>query len=241
MTVLQNRPVQLRHVDARREPRQEPRIHALGSLPPVIETRQAAAVKLWVVLVVGDGRLVIESPVKQSMRLILEKGSLIAFRAQDEIRAEFLAPGYCAVGYLDRDPMSDLWQARAPHPAAPGRPVMIDEALILKIVVTFYARICGDPLLAPQFLDVIADWPIHLRRLCNFWSSVTLLTGAYKGDVLDAHRNLRDMTPAHFERWLALFEEVVGGYCIPEQANIFNARALRIAGRIAASAERQPT
>jgi hemoglobin len=38
-----------------------------------------------------------------------------------------------------------------------------------------------DALLGPVFNRAIQDWDAHLDKLPAFWSSVTLMTGRYKG------------------------------------------------------------
>lgn len=116
-----------------------------------------------------------------------------------------------------------------PHPNAPGAALAIDEARIERLVADFYASVRVDPLLGPIFEGHITDWPDHLAKLCRFWSSVTLLTGAYKGTPLQAHLALDAIGPAHFERWLALFDAATRRQCTPEQAALFMDRARRIA------------
>jgi len=96
---------------------------------------------------------------------------------------------------------------RDPHPKAPGALVGIDEPMIRLLVHSFYARVRADPLLGPVFNRDILDWDAHLDKLCAFWSSVTLMTGRYKGTPMNAHAELPEITPAHFERWLALFQD----------------------------------
>lgn len=106
----------------------------------------------------------------------------------------------------------------------------IDEALIDKLVHAFYAKIRKDPQLGPIFERVIgADWGPHLARMCDFWSSVTLMTGRYKGNPMLAHLKLDDITPAHFARWLALFRATAAETCRPAAADAFVARADNIA------------
>ena len=48
----------------------------------------------------------------------------------------------------------------------------IDEAMIERLMRRFYEKIREDALLAPIFEARIADWEPHLRRMCEFWSSV---------------------------------------------------------------------
>ena len=119
--------------------------------------------------------------------------------------------------------------ARDPHPNAPGVAAGITEPMIRTLVVTFYDRVRADPLLGAVFNRVIDDWDAHLDKLCNFWSSVTLMTGRYKGTPMHAHAALPDITPAHFERWLALFQLTATRTCPPEAAAVFVDRANRIA------------
>jgi len=119
--------------------------------------------------------------------------------------------------------------ARDPHPNAPGVAAGITEPMIRTLVETFYDRVRADPLLGAIFNRAIDDWDDHLDKLCNFWSSVTLMTGRYKGTPMQAHAALPDITPAHFERWLALFQLTATRTCPPEAAAVFVDRASRIA------------
>lgn len=114
-----------------------------------------------------------------------------------------------------------------------GRPLpdMLDEEMIRAVVHGFYARIREDALLGPIFDGAIApdDWPVHLAKMCDFWSSTLLRTGRYDGRPLPPHLAIPGLGEAHFRRWLTLFRETVRRLCPPEIASLFMDRALRIA------------
>ena len=104
----------------------------------------------------------------------------------------------------------------------------IDEAMIDRLVRQFYAKVRGDVLLGPVFAARIVDWEPHLRRMCEFWSSVVLMSGRYHGNPMVRHVTL-DIDATHFDRWLALFEETATEICPPAAAEHFAERARRIA------------
>ena len=107
---------------------------------------------------------------------------------------------------------------RDPHPKAPGTDVGINEEMIRDLVHAFYARVRRDPILGPIFNARIDDWPHHLDKLCAFWSSVTLMTGRYKGTPMKVHAELPEATAGHFERWLALFQATAISVCPADAA-----------------------
>jgi len=119
--------------------------------------------------------------------------------------------------------------SREVHPNAPGAAVGVSEAMIHTLVHAFYSRVRADALLGPVFNGAIHNWDAHLEKLCAFWSSVTLMTGRYKGTPMKAHAELAEITPAHFERWLALFQDTAIKTCPPDAAQVFVERANRIA------------
>lgn len=115
-------------------------------------------------------------------------------------------------------------------PLHPG----IDEELIERLVRTFYDRVRADEELGPIFARVIADdWEPHLRNMMDFWSSVTMMTGRFKGRPMPKHKALHDLRPEHFGRWLGLFQVTARDICPPEIAVIFIDRAERIAASLA--------
>ena len=120
-------------------------------------------------------------------------------------------------------------RARELHPSAPGLAVGIDETLVRSVVETFYAKVRLDPQLGPIFEAAIEDWPTHLSRLCEFWSSLTLLTGRYKGNPFEVHLALPELDAEHFATWLNLFDETLAALCTPTQAEVFRTRARRVA------------
>jgi hypothetical protein len=59
----------------------------------------------------------------------------------------------------------------------------ISEDGIRRLVDEFYARVRADTELAPIFNRAIpGDWGLHLATMRDFWSSVMLTSGRYKGN-----------------------------------------------------------
>jgi hemoglobin len=110
-------------------------------------------------------------------------------------------------------------------------PEVLDEAMIHAVVHGFYDEIRKDTLLGPVFNGIIAakDWPLHLEKMCAFWSATLLRTGRYEGRPLSPHLSIPELGEAHFQRWLSLFRLTVERLCPPEVADLFLDRALRIA------------
>lgn len=110
-------------------------------------------------------------------------------------------------------------------------PDLLDEATIRAVVHGFYDEIRKDALLGPIFNGVIApeDWPVHLARMCDFWSATLLRTGRYEGRPLPPHLAIPGLGEEHFRRWLTLFRTTVERLCQPEVADLFMGRAMRIA------------
>ena len=109
----------------------------------------------------------------------------------------------------------------------------ITEEEISTLVDRFYAKVQLDPEIGPIFNETIEDWPTHLALLKNFWSTVMLTTGRYKGDPMMTHLQL-PLEPNHFNRWLELFAETARQVLPPAQATAIIAKSERIAGNFKA-------
>jgi hemoglobin len=123
--------------------------------------------------------------------------------------------------------MTDAVERRNAFPDASP----VSEAMIYELVHAFYAKIRNDPALGPIFQRVIAqaDWPSHLAKMCAFWSSVMLMSGRFKGSPMQAHVQIGELQPAHFARWLELFEQAAREVCPPEAAGVFIEKSRTIA------------
>jgi hemoglobin len=109
-------------------------------------------------------------------------------------------------------------------------PVEIEEAALKRLVTQFYARVRKDEVLGPVFNDAVHDWPEHLEKLTDFWSSVMLTTGRYKGRPMPAHmKHQARITPAMFARWLELWAQTTREVMPPDAALVLQAKAHRIA------------
>ncbi len=117
---------------------------------------------------------------------------------------------------------------RAAYTEHMQRDVGIDEAMIATLVHGFYDGVRADPVLGPIFAARIDDWGPHLGRMVDFWSSVMLMTGRYHGQPMPRHTPL-PIDAAHFDRWLALFEDAARRLCPPAAAEAFLFKARRIA------------
>jgi hemoglobin len=104
----------------------------------------------------------------------------------------------------------------------------ITEQQIGTLVDRFYAKVRLDSDIGPIFNAIVDDWPHHLDTLKDFWSTVLLTTGRYKGDPMMRHLQL-PLDPDHFERWLNLFAETATEVLPPIQAVTVIAKSKRIA------------
>ena len=81
---------------------------------------------------------------------------------------------------------------------------------IREAVDAFYGRVRKDSLIGPIFEDKLqGQWPRHLDIMYRFWGTV-LLDGehSYTGQPFLPHAGL-PLERAHFDRWLALWEETL--------------------------------
>src|ERR1700754_3421931 len=107
----------------------------------------------------------------------------------------------------------------------------ITEEMIELLVRRFYDKVRADEMLAPVFAAKISDWEPHLQQMFAFWSSVALMTGRYHGTPMVKHIRL-PIDAAHFDRWLALFEDTARELCPAVAVEHFIERAHRIAASL---------
>lgn len=109
-------------------------------------------------------------------------------------------------------------------------PEGLDEAMIRAVVDEFYTRARRDDVIGPVFNRIIPDpeWPAHLDKIADFWSSMLLGTGRYNGRPMPKHMGIPELADAHFMRWLRLFRETVEEICPPPVAALFVERSERI-------------
>lgn len=109
----------------------------------------------------------------------------------------------------------------------------LNRDAIATLVNDFYADIRRDAVLQSVFDGAIgAHWEAHLERMVDFWCSVMLASGEFKGNVFGKHMQLEGIEIEHFRRWLALFEAHARRLFEPAVADGFMAAARRIAASL---------
>lgn len=123
---------------------------------------------------------------------------------------------------------------RRSNPVLTRQPVhpTITEEQVSYLVELFYQRVRADARLGPLFdARLEGKWPMHLAKMKDFWSSVLLRTGCYKGTPMPAHMQLHESVSEDFRIWLSIFR--------PTAVEVFQAEAaplvIAIAERIAQS------
>lgn len=112
-------------------------------------------------------------------------------------------------------------------------PQEISEETIGVLVDRFYTRVREDEILGPVFAEAVGDeWGPHLQTMRNFWSSLMLASGRYKGNPMMTHLMLPRIGERHFNRWLALWKQTTAEIFPPEVANIFVRKAESMAERL---------
>lgn len=109
----------------------------------------------------------------------------------------------------------------------------ITEDDIARLTKVFYAAVRKDEMLSPVFNAKIGTddqvWDEHIGKINGFWSNIFLKTGRYTGNPMSKHVGLPGITPAHFTRWLALFEAAGAKTLSERKKAMFDQTADRIA------------
>jgi hemoglobin len=106
----------------------------------------------------------------------------------------------------------------------------VTEDTIRELVDAFYVRVREDAVLGPVFEAALhGRWDDHLPKMYDFWSSVMLTSGRYKGNPLATHLRLPPFPAALFDQWLQLFEDTARTVFTPEIAAQFAIKSRRIA------------
>ncbi len=104
------------------------------------------------------------------------------------------------------------------------------------MVLSFYRKILKDDTVGPFFVAKLGDdmsneyWEPHLELLINFWSSMILGDGSYRGNPFAPHLSLGELNSEVFEQWLKLFFETLDEIYEPQVADVFKERSTIIAG-----------
>ncbi|HVI43303.1 MAG TPA: group III truncated hemoglobin [Chitinophaga sp.] len=102
------------------------------------------------------------------------------------------------------------------------------------LVNSFYDKVKADDLIGFIFNDIAkVDWPHHLPIMYDFWESLLLDTGKYGRNAMEPHFELNkkiQLQPAHFGRWLQLFEATISEHFTGEKAELAVTRARSIKG-----------
>lgn len=107
---------------------------------------------------------------------------------------------------------------------------IIEEEALEPLLARFYEMVRSDAVLGPVFDAAVVDWPAHIRRLADFWSSVMLTSGRYKGSPVAVHlEHAAVLTPSMFERWLAIWEAATDSLLPEISARAMQSKARRIA------------
>ena len=77
------------------------------------------------------------------------------------------------------------------------------------LLVSFYAAMADDPLLAPYFASL--DMSTHMPRIVAFWSTILFHTGRYSGNAFRPHLSMPGLAAQHFAHWVATLEHTLDG------------------------------
>mgnify|MGYP000951167086 CR=1 FL=1 len=88
-----------------------------------------------------------------------------------------------------------------------------DRTDITLLVESFYTRVKKDDLIGPIFQNTENfSWETHIPIMIDFWETILLGAGSYRGNTISKHIELNrrhPLTNDHFDRWKSLFYETL--------------------------------
>jgi len=88
-----------------------------------------------------------------------------------------------------------------------------DRSDIEKLVKKFYDKAMNDLIIGHIFQNHMSETlEKHLPIICDFWESILLENGKYKGNPILKHIDLSkrtDLGNFHFKQWIKLWEETI--------------------------------
>ena len=119
-----------------------------------------------------------------------------------------------------------------------------DEVITTPLTWVSTANVILEVGARPVFVDVArVDLSVHLPVMGDFWETVLLRAGRYRGNALRPHVVLDAevrLTAAHFARWLALWGATIDERHAGDTAELAKVQARRIAGSISRRLRGQP-
>lgn len=109
----------------------------------------------------------------------------------------------------------------------------ISEEQIRQLVDSFYGKIRADADLGPIFERVLADdWGAHWGEMYDFWSSVMLTTGYYRGSLIAVQKHMGGLEIGLLDRCFALFGDSCDELLDSEGAGLCWLKAVHVAERL---------
>ncbi len=107
----------------------------------------------------------------------------------------------------------------------------LTEALVRRVITSFYDKVRSDVVLGPVFAEAIGDdWDPHIERIVLFWLTATRLGRGYDGrKFMPAHLRNRSIRADQLPRWLKLFRNTAAEQCSPQIASVLVDIAERMA------------
>ncbi|MBC9911493.1 group III truncated hemoglobin [Chitinophaga varians] len=106
------------------------------------------------------------------------------------------------------------------------------RADIQLLVDSFYEKVKSDAVIGYIFRDIArVDWDKHLPIMYDFWEQLLLDSNRYGRNTMAPHFALNQkipLQPAHFDRWILLFETTVNELFTGEKAELAITRARSI-------------
>ena len=101
------------------------------------------------------------------------------------------------------------------------------------LLEAFYRKAVTDPLIGYFFTEVVPlNMQTHIPLITNFWETVLFGKATYKGNVMQMHQHIHQLSPfkeVHFKRWVELFKDTVDEMYTGEKAEMAKQRGESVA------------